>query len=190
MNIFAAKNLHRWISEYIHTIKFDRNKCPNIFVSKKLIRTNVWKNICDKFIRIFEYIRHTLGQTFQKNSWNSSLIIIKCDDDDDIKRLFAARASEPCGCLWANARLRSVEGFYFHFSLLYFFLLLTMKCTAASLERFLLSLVITFFYLFFNIMNNRTTICCSNFWFQTDANSTGRDQADKLEVTYAKRSSI
>ena len=68
-----------------------------------------------------------------------------------------------------------------------FILLLTMKCTNASYRMFLLSLVMPFFYLFFiDIMNNQATICCSKLWFQTDANSTGRDEADKLKVKYAK----
>ena len=48
------------MSEYIRTNKFDTNECPNIFVKEKLIRTNVRIYIRDQYIRIFEYIRHTL----------------------------------------------------------------------------------------------------------------------------------
>ena len=48
------------MSEYIRTNKFDTNECPNIFVKEKLIRMNVRIYICDQYIRIFEYIRHTL----------------------------------------------------------------------------------------------------------------------------------
>ena len=43
------------MSEYIHTNKFDTNESPNIFVTEKLIRTNVRINIRDQYIRIFEY---------------------------------------------------------------------------------------------------------------------------------------
>ena len=43
------------MSEYIRTNKFDTNKCPNIFVKEKLIRTNVRIYIRDQYIRIFEY---------------------------------------------------------------------------------------------------------------------------------------
>ena len=48
------------MSEYIRTNKFDTNECPNIFVKEKLIRMNVRIYIRDQYIRIFEYIRHTL----------------------------------------------------------------------------------------------------------------------------------
>ena len=48
------------MSEYIRTNKFDKNECPNIFVKEKLIQTNVRIYIRDQYIRIFEYIRHTL----------------------------------------------------------------------------------------------------------------------------------
>ena len=48
------------MSEYIRTDKFDTNECPNIFVKDKLIRTNVRIYIRYQYIRIFEYIRHTL----------------------------------------------------------------------------------------------------------------------------------
>ena len=48
------------MSEYIRTNKFDTNECPNIFVKEKLTRTNVRIYICDQYIWIFEYIRHTL----------------------------------------------------------------------------------------------------------------------------------
>ena len=48
------------MSEYIHTNKFDTNECQNIFVKEKLIRMNVRIYICDQYIPIFEYIRHTL----------------------------------------------------------------------------------------------------------------------------------
>ena len=50
------------MSEYIHTNKFDTNESPNMFVTEKLIRTNVRLTIRDLYIRIFEYIRHTLDQ--------------------------------------------------------------------------------------------------------------------------------
>ena len=46
---------HVQISEYIHTNKFDTNEWLNIFLSKKLIRTNFLINICDKYIPIFKY---------------------------------------------------------------------------------------------------------------------------------------
>ena len=48
------------MSEYIRTNKFDTNECPNIFVKEKLTQTNVRIYIRDQYIRIFEYIRHTL----------------------------------------------------------------------------------------------------------------------------------
>ena len=48
------------MSEYIRTNKFDTNECPNIFVKEKLIQMNVRIYICDQYVRIFEYIRHTL----------------------------------------------------------------------------------------------------------------------------------
>ena len=48
------------MSEYISTNKFGTNECPNIFVKEKLIRTNIRIYIRDQYIRIFEYIRHTL----------------------------------------------------------------------------------------------------------------------------------
>ena len=51
------------MSEYIHTNKFDTNECPNTFVTEKMIRTNVRIYIHDQYIRIFEYIRHTLLRT-------------------------------------------------------------------------------------------------------------------------------
>ena len=51
------------MSEYIRTNKFDTNECPNIFEKEKLIRTNVRIYIRDQYIRIFEYIRHTLVST-------------------------------------------------------------------------------------------------------------------------------
>ena len=65
------------MSEYIRTNKFDTNECPNIFVKEKLIRTNVRIYIRDQYIRIFEYIRHTLiciilGKQFEdtfENTW-------------------------------------------------------------------------------------------------------------------------
>ena len=44
------------MSEYIRTNKFDTNKCPNIFVKEKVIRTNVRIHIRDQYIRIFEYL--------------------------------------------------------------------------------------------------------------------------------------
>ena len=48
------------MSEYIRTNKFDTSECPNIFVKEKLIQMNVRIYICDQYVRIFEYIRHTL----------------------------------------------------------------------------------------------------------------------------------
>ena len=55
------------MSEYIRTNKFDTNECPNIFVKEKLIRTNVQIYIRDQYIRIFEYIRHTLVQRYSSS---------------------------------------------------------------------------------------------------------------------------
>ena len=58
------------MSEYIRTNKFDTNECLNIFIKEKLIQTNVRIYICDQYIRIFEYIRHTL-------LW-SSFALLRC----------------------------------------------------------------------------------------------------------------
>ena len=55
------------MSEYIRSDKFDTNECPNIFVKENLIRMNVRIYIQDQYIRIFEYIRHTLVQTNPKS---------------------------------------------------------------------------------------------------------------------------
>ena len=76
-NIFVSKSCYEWISEYIRIEKVDTNEYPNIFISRKLTRTNVRiysypKNDTNEYpnryldhkylnIRIFEYIRHTLG---------------------------------------------------------------------------------------------------------------------------------
>ena len=57
---FTLKHTHQRMSEYIRTNKFDTNECLNIFVKEKLIQTNVRIYIRDQYIRIFEYIRHTL----------------------------------------------------------------------------------------------------------------------------------
>ena len=66
------------MSEYIRTNKFDTNECPNIFVKEKLIRTNVRIYIRDQYIRIFEYIRHTLHQTLKNHTgWMSIKITPK-----------------------------------------------------------------------------------------------------------------
>ena len=51
------------MSEYIRTIKFDTNECPNISVKEKLTQTNVRIYIRDQYSRIFEYIRHPLDWT-------------------------------------------------------------------------------------------------------------------------------
>ena len=48
------------MSEYIRTNKVDPNECPNIFVQTRLTWMNVRINIHAQYIRIFEYIRHTL----------------------------------------------------------------------------------------------------------------------------------
>ena len=61
------------MSEYIRTNKFDTNKCPNIFVIKKLIRMNVQINFCDQYIWIFEYIRHTLVSSLTRATSVKSL---------------------------------------------------------------------------------------------------------------------
>ena len=54
MNIFEyltrLLHTHKRMSDYIHT--------------EKLIRTNVRINICDQYIWIFKYIRHTLPKTY------------------------------------------------------------------------------------------------------------------------------
>ena len=70
MNIhlfFTLLHIHKQMSEYIRTDKFGTNECSNIFVKEKLIRMNVRINICDQYIRIFEYIFATL--------WNRSNLI-------------------------------------------------------------------------------------------------------------------
>ena len=67
MNVRTYAHTHQRMSEYIHTNKFDTNGCPNIFVKEKLIRPNVRIYICDQYIQIFEYIRHTLFQRHTQN---------------------------------------------------------------------------------------------------------------------------
>ena len=63
------------MSEYIRTNKFDTNECPNIFVKEKLIRTNVRIYICDQYIRIFEYIRHTLIRSVRLGISNIEFLV-------------------------------------------------------------------------------------------------------------------
>ena len=48
--VFTLLHTHKQISDYIQT--------------EKLIRTNVRINICDQYIWIFKYIRHTLPKTY------------------------------------------------------------------------------------------------------------------------------
>ena len=50
------------------------------------------------------------------------------NDNDHHRRLFAARASEFPRCLWANARLRPLEGFYFSVFPLFLFSFLFTSC--------------------------------------------------------------
>ena len=56
------------ISECDIRIDFDTYEYPNIFVSRKLIQTNVQIDICIENIQIFEYIRHTLIYTIYCSS--------------------------------------------------------------------------------------------------------------------------
>ena len=77
------------MSKYIRSNKLNTNECPNIFVKDKLIRTNVRINICDQYIRIFEYICHTHNFSCTLNNPHYvrycllSEVEVVSDDDDE-----------------------------------------------------------------------------------------------------------